>query len=198
MPAQTVLNLESHLPVTATFPSLTDAEFSEICEKFPDSMVEYTPDGTVIIMPPTDPATGDRCGLILFRLQLWAQENGAGAVTGPDTGFRLLNGARLSPDAAWRNAARWRDAAQFGDRFPVFAPEFVIELRSPGDKISALRDKMLFYLDGGVQLGWLIDPVSRQVEVYRAGQSPVILSAPASVTGEGPVQGFVLDLAGIL
>jgi Uma2 family endonuclease len=83
-------------------------------------------------------------------------------------------------------------------RFPVFAPEFVIELRSPDDKPSALRDKMQECIDNGVQLGWLIDPIKRRVEIYRPGRDPEVLSNPAKVSGERPVVGFVLDLDRIL
>ena len=195
--ATTALNLEEHLPATITYPGLSDAEFRAICARFPDSMVEYTPDGTVIIMPPTDPETGDRCSLISRRLGNWADLTKRGLVTGPDAGFRLLNGARLSPDAAWRDAERWKQARKSGKKYPAFAPEFVIELRSPEDKLSALLDKMEVYIDGGVQLAWLIDPMKRQVHIYRPGGATETLSNPASVTGEGPVEGFVLDLSGI-
>jgi hypothetical protein len=42
--------------------------------------------------------------------------------------------------------------------------------------------------------GWLIDPYQRQVFVYRAGQEPERVTGP-KITGEGPVEGFELDLA---
>ena len=191
------LKLEEHLPATITYPGLSDAEFRAICANFPDSMVEYSSDGTIIIMPPTDPETGDRCSLIDRRLGNWADQTKRGLVTGPDAGFRFLNGARLSPDASWRDAERWKEARKSGKKYPVFAPEFVIELRSPEDKLSALRDKMEDYIDGGVQLAWLIDPIKRQVHIYRPGSAPETLSDPATITADGPVAGFVLDLAGI-
>jgi len=49
-----------------------------------------------------------------------------------------------------------------------------------------------------VQLGWLIDPQERTVTIYRPGRGPEVLSAPSSVAGEGPVEGFILTLDGIL
>lgn len=33
-----------------------------------------------------------------------------------------------------------------------------------------LRDKMQEYLKSGLRLGWLIDPKTRKVEIYRQGQ----------------------------
>jgi Uma2 family endonuclease len=115
-------------------------------------------------------------------------------VCGPDAGFRFPDGSRRSPDAARFNAARWQEAKQRNRlRFPVFAPEFVIELRSPDDRIGPLRAKMQEYIANGVQLGWLIDPIERTVSIYSGG-SPRIPESPRTVTGEGPVAGFVLTL----
>jgi Uma2 family endonuclease len=54
------------------------------------------------------------------------------------------------------------------------------------------------YIANGVQLAWLIDPIERTVAIYRPGQAPEILDRPASVAGEGPVDGFVLNLDRIL
>ncbi|MEI9900561.1 MAG: Uma2 family endonuclease [Hyphomicrobium sp.] len=85
-------------------------------------------------------------------------------------GFFLPDGARRSPDACWFDAARWEAAKTPGTRFPVFAPEFVIEVRSPGDRLPVLQAKMEEYIANGVQLGWLIDPSARAVTIYRPGR----------------------------
>ena len=84
-----------------------------------------------------------------------------------------------------------------GTRFPQFAPNFVIELRSPTDRLTPLARKMQEYVDNGVQLAWLIDPQNRTVSIYRPGAEPTILVDPAEVRGEGPVEGFVLPLTEI-
>ena len=44
------------------------------------------------------------------------------------------------------------------------------------------------------QLGWMIDPDTKTVEVYRPDREPELLSGLESLAGEGPVDGFVLDL----
>ena len=191
------INLETFLPVTLTAPGLSEEEFLALCQKFPDAMLEYSCDGTVIIMPSTDPETGHRVALVNQRLMNWA-ELGAGMVTGPDAGFLLPNGARRSPDAAWFSKARWQQTrAKGSSRFPVFTPEFVIELRSPGDRIAPQREKMQEYMHNGAELGWLIDPAQRTVTVYRPGREAETFMNPESVAGEGPVEGFVLSMKGI-
>ena len=50
------------------------------------------------------------------------------------------------------------------------------------------------YLDNGVKLGWLIEPKAQMVEIYRLGQVVEILQKPKSLSGEGVLPGFVLDL----
>src|SRR5262249_55979363 len=132
---------------------------------------------------------------VAAQLRDWARQVGRGRVSGPTGGFRFADGSRRSPDAAWFDADRWRQAQKPGTRFPVFAPEFVIEVRSPDDRIRLLREKMEEYISNGVKLGWLIDPRERTVAIYRPGRAPEILAHPASVPGEGPVEGFVLDLS---
>lgn len=84
------------------------------------------------------------------------------------------------------------------ERFTVFAPQFVIEVCSPDDRINRLRDKMQRYIAAGVLLAWLIDPQERNVTIYRLNREPEVIANPASIAGEGPVEGFVPDLAGIL
>jgi len=188
--------IESMLPATLTAPGMSEREFLDLCDKFPDATLEYEADGTVLIMPPTDPKTGFRSNRIAFELTRWAEQAG-GLVVGPDTGFFLPGGSRRSPDAAWVNERRWNAAQTPGTRFPPFAPDFVIELRSPTDRLSALNAKMREYIDNGVQLGWLIDPQNRTVSIFRAGTEPTVLSDSIEVHGEGPVEGFVLPLAKI-
>jgi Uma2 family endonuclease len=51
------------------------------------------------------------------------------------------------------------------------------------------------WLASGAQLGWLIDPDARIVEIYRPGFEAETRGGLSSVAGEGPVEGFVLELA---
>jgi len=188
------LDIANLLPATFTAPEMSEVEFLAVCSKFPEAFVEYTAEGTVIIMPPTDPETSSRVAEVVGELRNWARQDGRGIVIGPDGGFRFANGARRSPDAAWFDAKRSQAAKRPGSRFPVFAPEFVIEVRSPDDRLNALREKMQEYIANGVQLGWLIDPLDRTVVIYRPNQEPEVFNNPASVAAEGAVEGFVLSL----
>jgi Uma2 family endonuclease len=188
--------LDEMLPATFYRPGLTEEQYFDLCAKFDDYFVEYAADGTVILMPGTDPETSGSVAYVVRQLGDWAERDGKGGISGPDGSFLLPDGARLEPDAAWFNKARWTaaKAAAPGKRVPVFAPEFVIEVRSPEQRARPQREKMEEYIANGVQLGWLIDPLEGRVTIYRPGREPEVLSNPTQVAGEGPVAGFVLKL----
>ena len=84
--------------------------------------------------------------------------------------------------------------------FAQIAPDFVIEICSPSDDRNATRAKMVEYLEQGVRLGWLIDArtPAYEVEIYRPGQAPEILTKPRTVLGEDVLTGFTLELGKIL
>lgn len=50
------------------------------------------------------------------------------------------------------------------------------------------------YLANGMQLGWLINPRTRQVHVYRIRQSVQIIASPPLVAGDPELPGLVVDL----
>jgi Uma2 family endonuclease len=125
-----------------------------------------------------------------------ARQDQRGVAFDSSTGWRLPNGARRSPDAAWilKERIKTMDSACFSGFWHI-CPDFVIELRSESDKLRILRNKMAEWLANGAQLGWLIDPETRTVEIYRPGYEPETRAAISTLSGEGPVEGFALDLA---
>ncbi len=56
---------------------------------------------------------------------------------------------------------------------------------------------MRLWIANGAQLAWLVDPMRKAVEIYRPGREPELVEGASCVEGEGPVAGFVLDLARI-
>jgi Uma2 family endonuclease len=50
------------------------------------------------------------------------------------------------------------------------------------------------YLVNGVRLGWLIDPISQQVAIYRQNQAAEIISLPTTLSGENVLPGLTLEL----
>jgi Uma2 family endonuclease len=186
---------ESHLPAILTVGPMTDEAFAQLCAEHPDLNLELSSSGELIIMPQTYTWTGARNNEISRQLANWAREDKRGIAFDSSTGWLLPNTARRSPDAAWILKSRIKDLdpAAFSRYWPV-CPNFVIELRSQSDKPRALREKMVEWLANGAQLGWLIEPDARTVEIYRPGFEAETRGGASSVAGEGPVAGFVLDL----
>ena len=46
---------EAYMPLTLTAPGITDEQFQELCEQYENYRVEYTAEGDLLVMPPTDP-----------------------------------------------------------------------------------------------------------------------------------------------
>ena len=178
---------------------ITPEQFDRLAEFNEDKRLELTAEGELIIMPPTGGTAGWKNSSITAQLYNWTLNDGTGISFDSSTEFTLPSGARRSPDAAWIRLERWNQLTQQEqDGFPPIAPDFVIELVSPSDlknqRYEDLQHKMGLYLDNGVRLGWLIEPKTKKVEIYRAGYPVEILNTPSSLSGEEVLPGFVLQL----
>jgi Uma2 family endonuclease len=177
---------------------MTDEEFVAFCQQYEDCLVESTAEGEIIIMPPNYSRTGKNNLALGAQLWIWAKKDGRGEAYDSSAGFRLPNGARRSPDAAWIRKDRVAALpTEQQNRFYHLCPDFVIELRSPTDRMRRLQAKMEEYIANGAELGWLIDPEERAVWVYRPGRGAERIVNPESIPGEGPVAGFVVELGDV-
>ncbi len=173
--------------------------FLAFMEESRDLRIELTSEGELIIMPPTMTKTGRRNVKLSARLEYWSAAAGIGETFDSSTLFRLPNGAIRSPDACWVEASRWNSLSEDEQEgIAPLCPDFVAELRSKSDRLSTVQKKMREYMTSGAKLGWLIDPISRRVEIYRPGHDVEIVDDPSSVSGESVLPEFVLDLKGIL
>jgi Uma2 family endonuclease len=196
-PSQTAVAL--NVPPSVRLQTSSEG-FLRLCRANPDLLLERSARGVIEIMSPTSGATGSRNALLTARLVTWAVADGTGKAFDSSTGFSLPNGAARAPDASWVALAHWNDltAEHKEEGFVPLCPDFVAELRSRSNRLSGLRKKLGEYLDQGARLGWLIDPETLEVEVYRPGRPVEVLKRPATLSGEDVLPGFVLDLKGIL
>ena len=56
---------------------------------------------------------------------------------------------------------------------------------------------MIEYMAVGVRLGWLLDPQTKTVEIYRQGFDKQVLENPTTISGENVLIGFTLELTEI-
>ena len=187
---------------------LTPEQFALVCDANPDAVLELAADGQLITMTPTGGDTGRRNTRLLTRLQSWADLQGGWEVFDSSTGFRLPDDSVLSPDACVVKQERWQALSPEQRRtFPPLCPDLVIELASASDAgprgAEALRRKMALYQANGAQLGWLLFPEKRAVEIWparpEAGEAlaPQRLENAMRLEGGAVMPGLVLEVAEI-
>jgi Uma2 family endonuclease len=186
---------DAYLPAVLRAKPMTDDEFAAFCAEHPDLNFEMTADGDLIVMPPTYSDTGAGNSDVLAQLFNWAKKDRRGICCDSSSGFVLPNGARRSPDASWTLKNRVEQlGAKKRKAFWHLCPDFVIEIKSDSDRLKTLQKKMLEYVEQGAQLGWLINPENKTVEIYRPYGEVEKRVNLDQIEGEGPVAGFELDL----
>ncbi len=102
-----------------------------------------------------------------------------------------------NPDAAWVSHERLKKVSKEDlEKFPHLCPDFIVELRSKGDTIKELREKMSEWIVNGCRLGWLIDADEEIVYVYRSGKRvSTHTNFNKSISGEPELPGFKLLLS---
>jgi len=114
-----------------------------------------------------------------------------------------LGGRSLVPDIvviAWEKI-RFNDLGEPEDNF-LQAPDWSVEILSPDQGAGRVIDNLLFCLQCGTQLGWLVDPQDyavlvltppQEIRVFRGAQRlPALPDMGLELTPEGIFQGLRL------
>jgi Uma2 family endonuclease len=196
--AHNLANPNAQIPqeLIALTRSVTPEQFERLCLKYRDLRLELTSTGELIVMAPAGMQTGVRNANLTSQLTVWTKKDATGVCFDSSTIFALPNKALRSPDASWIRREKWDCLSERQkERFGPFCPDFVVELRSQRDRLQILLNKMSEYSANGASLGWLIDPSTRRVYVYRPDEEVVVLENPESVSGEPLLPGFTLQTA---
>jgi len=173
---------------------LSDEEFFQLCQDNPLLQFERDANHEIVIMPPAFPDASEAGGEVVGQLWLWNRSARTGHAYESSAGFKLPNGAVRAPDAAWLSRAA-REVAQQVSGFLATCPEFVVEVRSPSDRLATLQAKMEEYLANGAQLGFLLDVEAETAYVYRPDQAVETGQGyDQALSGEPVLPGFALDL----
>lgn len=181
---------------------VTPEQFEQLANAGQLARLELTQNGELIVMSPTGGEAGRKNFNLYLDLGIWNRQTKLGQAFDSSTVFVLPSGARRSPDVSWIKSNRWNTLTlQQKQGFPPVTPDFVMELVSPSDlknqRYEDLQNKMQEYLENGVQLGWLIEPSAKTIEIYRIGQPVEVLNNPQNISGENILPGFTLDLTEI-
>ena len=181
-------------PLKVTSLRLSDEDLFRLAQQNPELRIERSSTGDLIIMPSAGGGSSNRNARITQQLLNWSDQNAAGEVFDSSGGFILPDSSMRSPDAAWVRKERLAELTKVAwEKFLPLCPDFVIELRSPTDSLTALQTKMDTYIHHGAELGWLIDPQEKRVHIYTE-QGVEMVVVPEQVSAEPFLDGFVLDL----
>ena len=165
---------------TTTRP-MTFAEF----EKLPENGRRYElRQGELVEMPP--PKHGHK--LIERRLRrLLENAGGSSGVVETEVGFRTAGDDYRIADVAYVSQPRWDQTPAEG--YLSGAPELVIEVSSPSNSYTEMRERRAICLENGSKEFWLIDPQGCEVDVstpdghtitYKSGQDIPLFFAPGT------------------
>ena len=175
--------------------NLSENEFFAFCQINRDLRIERTALGEIIVMAPAGFDSSGGNLELLRQLANWALQDRSGVARDSSCGYTLPNGSVRSPDASWVSNERLKLLTKKQrQKFAPLCPEFVVELRSPSDRISDLKAKMEEYIENGALLGLLIVPEKKRVYVYRPNQSVEQLDHCETVSCEPVLPGFELML----
>ncbi len=101
-------------------------------------------------------------------------------------------GMSIVPDISvfkWDRIVRDRDG-KIANIFSI-APDWMIEILSPDQSQTKLVKKILFALENGTEVAWLLDPDEEVIFIYRANQALQIYDRPEQVL---PIPDFANEL----
>ncbi len=106
-----------------------------------------------------------------------------------------------SPDSVYCPAISYFDTgAAFAESDKIIAdivPRLVIEVASTHDRRTELRRRTLAYMDLGVELIWIPDPVKKELQVIKQNAETLALGDRQTLRGDDTLPGFEIDVAAV-
>jgi Uma2 family endonuclease len=153
--------------------------------------------GRLVREPPPGAVHGWVARNVLRPLDRYVEEHALGLVIF-DTGFLLAAEPPTvrGPDLAF--IARERLPSEGAPQgFWTMTPDLAVEVVSPSNRATEIREKVLEYLRAGTRLVWVVDPDTRSIAVYRSHQDVKLLTETDVLDGADVLPGFRLDVSKI-
>ena len=76
------------------------------------------------------------------------------------------------------------DLAKLDDRGCKGAPDLIIEILSPGNSRTEMKEKFELYQEAGVLEYWVVSPIERMVQVWKLNEQSFYIGLPPVVEGD--------------
>ena len=76
------------------------------------------------------------------------------------------------------------DPAKLDDRGCKGAPDLIVEILSPGNSRTEMKDKFQLYQEAGVLEYWIVSPIERMVQVWKLNEQGFYIGLPPVIEGD--------------
>jgi Uma2 family endonuclease len=147
-----------------------------------------------LIMSPVYENHGAVCVEIITLIGVFVRRHKLGKVYDSSTGFRLTGDLLLSPDVSFVSNARLKRIRVAPEKFLAGAPDLVVEVLSPSDRMTQVIRKLDHYFEHGTKLAWLVNCRKQHVHTYTADSIEALTDLDAVLTGGAVLPGFKCKL----
>jgi Uma2 family endonuclease len=158
-----------------------------------DGMKHELNEGELITMPPPKPRHGNCQAKLCSAFQEFAAARDLGAVF-TESGYRLTPHTIRGPDISFVRKSRLQNP----DEYFEGGPDLAVEIVSPGDDASDLREKIQQYLNAGTSVVWVVYPRARRIEIHTPDKTIRTLGIEDTLEAPELLPGFQLSVRAVL
>lgn len=151
-----------------------------------DRMFELI-NGEIIEVSPGTTRNSEIGHLLTVMVHLYCREYQLPCHTSGGDGAYRIGDHVIAPDFAYKRTPM---SAEYPDPVP---PAWAVEIISPSDKATSIREKRQIYRDAGILL-WEVYPQTQLVDIYAPSQTERTVSADGVLDGGAVLPGFSLPV----
>jgi len=76
------------------------------------------------------------------------------------------------------------DPAKLDDRGCIGAPDLIVEILSPGNSRTEMKDKFELYQEAGVLEYWVVSPIEKTIQVWKLNEQQIYIGLQPKVEGD--------------
>ncbi len=170
-------------------------EFWELCHQTGKRLELVR--GELRELAPANEEHGYVTGQLFLVVTQFVKQRQLGFTFAAETGFVLSEEPATvrAPDFAY--VSRDRAPERWSRHFARFVPDVVAEVISPSDTYGEVAQKVQDWLQAGVRVVWVVDPLAKTVAVHREGAPVRIYGEGDTLAGEDVLPGFECKVSDI-